>query len=557
MKSIEIPGQNRNAMRLLIIVLAVFVLGTPGYSQEKAVLEVKGEASPKNIRGGEKMVYSFTVTNTSGVPAKDITIIHKLLAGFDFVSANVTQGAYETNLRVTSAGTPKIWAHFGDLQGYAGATLTIEVKALEWGDISENNSDKSPPLGNGGVRAYIDQLKGKKRDETLPPGASAVRIDYPSLFCGECVKPDATYRESISIALLPSTNIPPRVKILTPKEEQAVVRRADRPGEVTLQINAFDPDGSIQKVSVEDPEFFGPNDIFYDEDGVRKMKIQGKVYTVEELEDNPEPLKYYERFAAKTGPGTYTYTLKNLRFGYHVIHVTAYDNGGRGATNTVRFTAVGDAKIAFYGLTDKQVIRPAEFIKLQTVSTINDPGLSDLRIIIKPLGDNVWDFDSMPRPRRVSTAGNISRHEYLWKAPAEGSYNLRLYLLDKGFPTNEERIEVTVAEERLIKITSLKNGQEINRDDDLKLTVDARDVKGRHVDDELTILIDGKNEGPISNSWQPNPEKPGEYNLNAQAGRKIIIGRGRHTVQIVARMKLFILDGPEVGRSELITITVK
>ena len=552
------PPFNQSLQKIFAVILAILAISNFCYSQEHPVMGIQAETAKKSVRGGEKLVYSFTVTNTSGVTARDVTLNHDFLRGFEFVSANVTQGTYETNLRVTSTGTPQIWAHFGDMQGYAGATLTIEVKALEWGDISEKNSDKNAPLGPGDVREYIDKMRGKTRDESLPPGAHAVRIDYPSIFCGECVKPEPTALDFITVALLPSTNIPPRVKILTPKEEQAIVRRVDRPGEVVLQINAFDPDGSIQKVSVEDPEFFGPSDIFYDEDGVRKMKIQGKVYTLEELEDNPEPLKYYERFATKTGPGTYTYTLKNLRFGYHVINVTAYDNGGRRASDTRRFTAVGDATIGFFGLTDNQVIRPAEFIKLQTVSTINDPGLSDLRIIIKPFGDNVWSFDSIPRPRRVSTAGNISRHEYLWKAPAEGQYNLRLFLLDKGFPTNEERIEVTVAETRVIKITSLKNGQEVDRNADPVLSVDARDIKGRHVDDELTILIDGKNEGRIFNSWQPDLEKPGRYRLDPEYVRKIYLAqRGPHTIQIVARLNSTRFDGPEVGRSEPITITVK
>jgi hypothetical protein len=325
-----------------------------------------------------------------------------------------------------------------------------------------------------------------------------------------------------------------------------------------LQINAFDPDGTITKVSVADPQFFPSFETFY-EDGVRKVRIQDKVYTFEEFEENPGLFPSPERPASKTGPGAYTYTLKNLRFGYHVINVTAQDNLGRQTFTTVRFTAVGDAKIGFYGLQDKQVIHPAEFIKLQTVSTINDPGLSDLRIVVNPPGYNFWDFASMPRPRRVSTTGNISRHEYLWKAPEEGQYNLWLYLLDNsGFPTNEERIEVTVAEARVIKITSLKNGQEVGWNENPVLSVDARDIKGRHVDDELMILIDGKNEGRISSSWQPDPEKPGQYRLDPGPVRKIYLAQsGPHTIQIVAKLKQFAFDGPEVGRSELITVTVK
>jgi len=435
MKAYAMQISNCAMGRVLLAVLIGLGATGFGYSQDKPVMELKGETAVKSVRGGEKLLYTFTVTNQSGVTAKDVTLIHRYHGAL--ISTNVSQGEYDKNHRKYGVLQPTIWAHFGDIQGYASAILTVEIKIFEWGG-EETYSDKVPSL----LPEYIERITGRKNDETIPPGATRLEIDYPGFFCGECVKPEENSHRVISVIVLPSKNLPPRIKIITPTDDRKIARTVGRAGEVTLQITASDPDGSIEKVRVDDSEFFAPNDFFY-EDGVRKIKIQGKVYTVEELEENPEPYKYYERLATKTGPGTYTYTLKNLRFGYHVVHVIAYDNGGRDTSDTVRFTMTGDAKIGFEGLVDNQVVHPAEFVKLTTVSTINDSKLSDLRINIAPFGEHFFDVSTMPQLRKISSAGNVYRHEYLWKAPAEGAYNLRLVLLDHGLPTNDERITVT------------------------------------------------------------------------------------------------------------------
>ena len=114
-----------------------------------------------------------------------------------------------------------------------------------------------------------------------------------------------------------------------------------------------------------------------------------------------------------------------------------------------------------------------------------------------------------------------------------------------------------MAEKRGIKITSHKNGQEISEQDGFEMKVDARDIKGRHVDDDLTILVDGKNEGHISSSWQEDPEKPGEYKFNDKYSRKLFLDRGVRTIVVIAKPRGTMSSGVEIGRSEPITLIVK
>lgn len=557
-KMIEIMATPMRLRRSLLTLFVLLLL--PGFlaaqddtetkKADKPEFLVTGFASVESIHGGEKFSYTFTVKNLTGETATNVRFDHDLESLISFVSASVSQGKFHVN----DGFPPDLWCEFGDLQGYASATLTIEVKVRDWGDTSQPESpymaDLEKLLGKMGNLPRDSDSEGEGQKDQQPParkfskGATLYQIYLPHVRCDNCDQTQPARGSTLlMIEVLPSKNIPPRVELITPKENQAIVRSVDRPGEVVLNIKAYDPDGSVVKVMVQDPQFFAPNDMFVDA-GIRKIKIQGKVYTLEELAENPEPYKYYERLAVKTGKDTYTYTLRNLRFGFISLAVTAIDNGGRYSTGLgpLLIRVVGDAKIGFRSLIDKQIVRPADLIRLETVSTINDPKLNDLRIDIAPIGPGYTSFASMPRLRKVSAAGNVFRHEYLWENPKEGVYNVHLYLLSGEYPTNEQAMQVIVAEERNIKITSIKNGQEFSRNERVKISVDAFDIKGKNVNDELPLLIDGKYNGSVHG----RDTSIIEY-----------LSPGLHTIQVVAKLNQWGYDSIELGRSEIITIRIK
>ena len=130
-------------------------------------------------------------------------------------------------------------------------------------------------------------------------------------------------------------------------------------------------------------------------------------------------------------------------------------------------------------------------------------------------------------------------------------------LFDGEIPTLfAEEVTIVVAEPRVIKIFSLKNGQEFEEGKPIKISVDATDAKGRIIEDELKLIVDGKSESTIYNSWTHGPVPPYDKVLDKNYGYNLSgLEKGTHTIQVIAQYKNG--DDIKLGESEIITIRVK
>ena len=130
-------------------------------------------------------------------------------------------------------------------------------------------------------------------------------------------------------------------------------------------------------------------------------------------------------------------------------------------------------------------------------------------------------------------------------------------LFDGEVPTLYAKgVTVFVAEPRIIKIFSLKNGQEFEEGMPVKVSIDATDAKGRVVvEDEFELIVDGKHKATIYNSWTNAPATPYEMILDKNYGYELSnLEKGIHTIQVIAKRTHYDV---KLGESAIITIKVK
>jgi Bacterial Ig domain len=208
--------------------------------------------------------------------------------------------------------------------------------------------------------------------------------------------------------------------------------------------------------------------------------------------------------------------------------------------------------------TSNQVFTPNSTITIETTSKINDSTLSQLRIAGTQNDYFNTDTASIPLLRQISKTGNTYKHQYIWKNAKEGVYNLNVGLYDGETSSAYAGVTVIIAEPRIIKIFSLKNGQEFEEGKPIKISVDATDAKGIVVQDELELIVDGKSKTTVYNAWKYGSESPNNMILDKDYGSNLSeLEKGTHTIQIIARQKNYSGDGAILGKSEIITIRVK
>ena len=521
---------------ILILAANVFC-----FAQNKIDLELKVQTAAETVRGGEKFFFTFVINNIGSEKATDVIFIQDEETMARFVSFVPSKGNCEI-IKIRGS-SDKLSCKLGDLEIGESVNILIEAQAEEWGDISQIKETSKEKSLYAELNKKPLQLLGERFEngtsENLPFEHKISVEGWASSESNE-INGDNN-RVRFDIKLQPSLNIPPRVEILSPVDQSVVIKSIKDAMELPIKIKAFDPDGKIRKVEVLEQNFQ-----IIVEDNQYKFVFGGKKFTAQEVEDNRESLKkYFGGNAQPAGDNTYTYIWKSLKYGKNKISVTAIDDGGRYALDSLEIEVKSDATVEFITPKDKEVFAPNSTIIFETTSQFGE----NINPKIDILKNNFQTYENeMLTMTKISSLGNTYKHQTAIKFTDEGIYDFSILVTENGIETN--RIfghRIFIAEPRDIKIVSVKNGQEFSEKDSIEIVVEARDSKGKIVDDELELVIDGKSYKKVNNSlcYMCEPR--------SALWKSQFIEKGTHTIQIIAKHQF----GTKLGQSEIITITVK
>jgi uncharacterized repeat protein (TIGR01451 family) len=516
---------------------------TIGFAQGKVDLEIKVQTASETARGGETFSYTVTVSNNGSAKAVNVIFIQSESNEADFVSYIPNKGDCEAG-KGNSNIERVLRCRLGDIEVGESVTTVISLKINDFDEISENvNLIDSLPT----------TIKGTSYEHNLS--------EYVEVYAenGEENREDNSAR--VFAKLLPSKNKPPRIEIVSPKQDAVFVKPLNKELEVSIVVKAFDADGKIVKVVVSDGSNLKYG--FIVENGQIKYVVGGVKYTVEEFEKAAEDERFrnsLETRAELTGRDTYSYTAKNFSYGDNPVFIYAVDDGGRQTRATVAINVKRDASIEIVSPKSEQVFAPNSTITVETISRINDSTKSKLRINGTQKGYFYTDFSQMPFLQETSKAGNTYKHQYIWKNAQEGVYNLTVMLFDGEKPSlSVGDVMVVVAEPRIIKIFSLGNKQEFKQGEAIKISIDATDKKGRVVNDDFELWVNGKYKNTVYNAWETEAVPPYNSVLNKNHGYNLSgLEKGTHTIQVIARRNSnYNREAAILGKSEIYTIKVK
>jgi uncharacterized repeat protein (TIGR01451 family) len=516
------------------VFLFVLLLCFSVFAQEKFDLDVKVQPASETARGGETFSYSITVGNIGSAKATDVILIQDEPQSARFVSFAPSKGNCEIDEN-RGRGRRRLRCRLNDIEPSDSIIILVEVKINEFGDVSENvNSEKLPSISSSGSLA-------ENYEETF---------EFVDVWADREEENDENNHAKIIVKLLPSKNIPPRLQIVSPKNELAFIKPLNKQLEIPIVIKAFDIDGRIKKVVISEINDGKVQFIF--EDNEPKYLIAGITYSEKEIEEKREDeefIKSIENRASLTGKDTYTYIAKNFHYGRNTIRITAFDETGRSSLELVELDIKRDASIEIISPKLNQVFAPDSTITIETVSKINDSQSSLLRLDGTRNNYFYPDYASIPLLQPIFKAENTFKHQYIWKNVPEGIYNLRVLLFEgEEYSQYEEMTTIIVAEPRVIKIVSLKNGQQFEAGKNIEIKVEARDKKGQIVHDKMELFVDGKSYIENIDNSLCEGCFPNSYNLQSSE-----IKSGTHTIQIIAKYQ----NGIKSGESELMTIVVK
>jgi hypothetical protein len=579
-------------------------------------LEIRGE-SVETVRGGETFFYKFTVINHSAGTAENVLLSQKFngdnngLPSLEFVSASISQGEFETNKVSKYKPLNYLFCRFGDIKSYASVSITVEVKLPEWGDASKPESSdnlektsfeimkkvftqsaiSSQSLSEEekeAIKRYQEEAEKERLELEKERKEGIRRLTIHGAYlvaCGRCTEKSQKRSANIIVKAFPSKNIPPRIELISPKQDIEIIKPLNKQVEVLVSVKAFDIDGKITKVVIggDYDQNTLPQTVL--ENGQNMFLLGGKKYTAQEwgnlyqtmmldlyakMKEDPdyedkliEAEEANQKTMTLTGKDTYTFKVKNLHYGENQIHIGAYDNGNQVNGVMLKFTVKRDATIKLISPKNNQVITPNSDIVIETESEIKDSDSEILKLYSHCFGGEYFDSSNpsnLPILQKISKVGDIYKHRYIWKPKSEGRFDLRVdaygSFLTPMLMSNS--ISVHIAEQRVIKIIGIKNGQEFEKDSPVSFSIQALDIKGSIPRDEYRILIDGQDDGSIQNSWQREETEP--YKRIVVDEMKVhsmrYLSSGTHTLQVIAK-PYNSSDVPIIGKSEIITFKVR
>ena len=515
--------------KIILTVVFLLFVNSFAFAQNKVDLEISVQPSSATARGGELFSYTITVSNIGSAKATDVNLINVAEGLITFVSNSAGRGAcrldkpdYKTNL----------YCSVGDLEAAETVTILVQIRIADFGDTSDSSKAELPD----GLLDALEALGDKSRK-------SNIQVNSIGTVWGSAQEAEENIENNqagIYVQLLPSLNNPPRIEAVSPKNDAVVIKSVKESLEVTVVVKAFDPDGKIERVTIPKGDY----QIDWED---RKYIIEGKKYTDEDIRSDPNYFRrFFEMEIKPSSKDTYTFVLKNVKYGRNIFFVSATDDGGRSASLRLDFTIKSDAEIEISMPQNEQVFTPSSTITVEATSKISDSAIK--KLILRGTKEFYSDTNP-PEMRQISKAGNIYKHQFIWKNLPEGVHSLRVVLFENGLETNSsDEVRIVVAEKRVFKVTSLKNGQEFESGKNIEIAVEIRDIKGQIVCDELELLIDGKPYSSAINNALCENSFPKSYIWQAA-----YIEKGVHAIQIIAKNQYSM----KLGESEIITIKVK
>jgi uncharacterized repeat protein (TIGR01451 family) len=431
------------------------------FAQKNVDLDVKSESSSEIARGGETLSYTITVSNIGLAKATNVILTTEPDNLIKITSNAASKGKCEEYISGNYA-RKSLRCHLEDVDVGEIITIVVDVKVVDFGDISDNTIRDAPTISPF-FKLPSSAINSEPVKERNPISTTYINAK-------ESEENTENNRAKAFAELLPSKNIPPRVQIISPKNETVITRSTKKLSKVTFTIKAFDPDGTIEKVFVNTQQF----EISV-EHPENRIIIEGKSYSSKEVEENKDLQKYWGGEATKVSKDTYTFTLKNPKYGLTQMFVDATDNGGRSATAHVRLTVRGDNSIEFTRPLKDSVVKPNTDLIIETKSTLNDGGNGKFQLI-----GNAICCGTSPQMKEISRNGNTFIHQYFWKNISRGNYYLQIALFeDSGAFSYSEALQFIVTEKPLVKITSLKNGQIFNSGEEIPIEIDTSDSDGQ------------------------------------------------------------------------------
>ncbi|HEX8248202.1 MAG TPA: Ig-like domain-containing protein [Pyrinomonadaceae bacterium] len=500
------------AGKLFIALFLLLIFNSHALAQNKLDLEIKVQTATETARGGEKFSYIVTVTNKGSARATDVIFIQDEPKLTTFESYVAGKGTCETDKRLNNRLQTLLRCRLGNLEAGESVNTNVVLKFHDFGDASEKTA------------GYIIDYQASDSKKAI--------IGFVDAYPEEPDENDENNHAQITAELLPSRNIPPRVKIISPKMEEVITCPANKPCRVVFTIKAFDPDGTIEKVFVMAPN----SSVSIDSEN--KYVIDGKKYSIEEVQNNLEAFrKYFGGEAKKIGKDTYTFTWENPRHGFDLIGVEAVDNGKRVGFESVRLTVKGDNTIEFTKPLKDSIIKPNTDLVIETSSKLNGRGGKPVEFQL--IGSDLCCQKHLMK--QISQNGNLYVHQYLWKNIPKGSYGVQVLLFGEGGAYEySEMLGFKVTEKPTVKITSLQQMQVFKVGEDVPIEIEAQDADGKI--EEVSISVDGKYKRDFS--WRPDGYNKSGYISSLPKGIYKISAQVKDDTEVVAE-------------SEPITIIVK
>jgi len=505
----------------LLILTFLSICAPAILAQDGADLEVSVMPSSPTARAGEHFTFKATVRNRGDAKAADVILLTNNFRSGEFVTTTPTKGTCEVERPRGENVTLR--CKLADLEPGSEASVDVAVKFFDVDDeIPEAGSNREAALrsatnlmlsiGAGNVEPAADG----SLIATVLVGAKAVEAN------------EANNSADLTINLLPSRNVRPTVRVVSPQSSTMVVKRSSSPFRLTIRIEAVDSDGTVDKVTVRDPSNT-PHPFV--EDGQYKFMYMGRKYTAEELDQHMRTALSDEKFAIKTGPNIYEFVVTDVGYGTNRFHISAIDNGGRPGSTDWEVNVKGDAEVEIVSPRSNQIVVPGSDLIVETISKLNEGVAKELMLVQS--GAFPASPTEVPRMTLVSKEGNIYRHRYVLKnVSAEVYANIRAVLIEEsGAMSESPSIRFIVAKAPQISIV-LDEGDTYAKDIPItigfKSDADVRDI-------EYEIHIDGKSRTRIFTQFIWHDAKP-----------------GKHIVEIVAKV-----SDVELARSKPKTIVIR
>lgn len=297
------------------------------------------ETAVKSIYGGEKFTITVKAVNHSSQTATETYF--NLNLNDDNSSLLVISSAIPSQGKVEFYNEKRrVICRFGDIKGGETAIAKIELQIAEFGDVSQIDKELYAKLSTLSESARIAMSNFQRR---LGKDDKSEEI-YIRGSVGE-----AEFEENLEnntfrfhIKAFPSKNIPPRVEIISPKNEAVFNKPADKTLEVPIIVRVIDPDGKSEKVVL----VIQPNVSYIWEDNQQKFIINGKKYTYQEMQGKVEQfLRFFEMKLKSESEDIYTVTLKDLSYGKNTFLIKATDDLGREGIAQLDITVKDDTII--------------------------------------------------------------------------------------------------------------------------------------------------------------------------------------------------------------------